>query len=439
MKSSSALFVVVLAMTLTACGEKKTVGYQGPPPAQPAPSDEAPAETNNQGGVTTGPQPATRPGPGADRDQGRPRNDERPPVTDVRPLPPSDNGGDLPIPPDDTASAPIPRAPVTTIPDPVDRRPQPPVSEMPPVAGQPLALSPWFAPDIEDGPAQSWLHYNIRPVLASTQMGGPQAIILPRRVKITIAIGYFDGYHKKDFVYENRSYGRHVPVDPWLRAMTERLVSEDCRGRNQLCGFERTGDNGVESFYRRAGRDGIIQDLRVISAALSTDHVTNTRREAELQRARSAAAESAFHRSLGDSDLVIYVGHSRMGGGPDFYPARLNASGDVNYPSYQSERRGIKSLTQALRRQSGKNGGLAILSCDSTDLFLRDLQTAAPSRQILTVRGIVSSEDLLGGALAAGDLFLRQGRLDGVNGFLGSQRIMGRSLVLRNPGQLAGR
>lgn len=429
MKNTSVVLMVSLALNLVACGEKKTVGYDGPPPAapQPTPTGEVPADTNNQGGLTNGPQPTRQPGPGgAQPEPGRSPQDparQPPPVPadDSIPQPPLDNGA-------------------VTVPEPIDARPQPPLDGEPlPADRAPLALSPWFAPDIEDSPAQSWLHYNVRPVLAGTQSAAPAPLILPRRVKITLAIGYFDGYHKKDLVYEGRSYGRHVPVDPWLRAMVERLVTEDCRGRNQLCGFERTGDNGVESFYRRAGRDAIIQDLRVISAALGTDHVSNTRRQAELQQARSAAAESAFHRALGDSDLVIYVGHSRLGGGPDFNPPRLGADGDVNYPVYQRERRGIRALTQALRRANGKNGALAVLSCDSADLFSRELQAASPSRSLLTVRGIVSSEDLLTAGLVAGDLFLRQGRLDGVNSFMGSQRALSRHLVLRNPGQLAGR
>lgn len=431
MKRTSVSLVVLLALNLAACGEKKTVGYDGPPPApQPAPTGEPPADTNNQGGLTTGPQPTRQPGPGG---QPQPAPQPVPSDSDVIPVPPADTG-------DVTGPTVIPMPPITTNPDPVDSRPQPPLDGQPIAEDRaPLALSPWFAPDIEDSPAQSWLHYNVRPVLAATQASGPTPLILPRRVKITIALGYFDGYHKKDLVYEGRSYGRHVPVDPWLRAMVERLVTENCRGRNQLCGFERTGDNGVESFYRRAGRDAIIQDLRVISAALSTDHVSNTRRQAELQQARSAAAESAFHRALGDSDLVIYVGHSRLGGGPDFMPPRLGADGDVNYPLYQRERRGIRALTQALRRANGKSGALAVLSCDSTDLFSRELQSASPERALLTVRGIVSSENLLTAGLAVGDLFLRQGRLDGVNSFIGSQRPLSRHLVLRNPGQLAGR
>lgn len=403
---------MILALSLGACSKKKSVGYQGgppPPPPTEAPVQEVPAETNDQGGVTSGPRP-TAPGPVADG---------RPPRPTPRPAPerPPTPGVDAPeVPP---SVPPEPVAPVAPV-SPVEPTPE---------------LTPWFPPDIEDGPAQSWLHYNIRPVLGATQNLAPAPLILPRRVKITLALGYFDGFHQAPLVYEGRSYGRHVPVDPWLRAIVERVVTEDCRGQNQLCGFEKIGDDGVESLFRRAGRDAIIQDLRVVSAALSTDHEVNTGREAALQQARSAVAKRAFLRGFSDSDLVIYVGHSRLGGGPDFFPPRLKSDGTVNYPHYQRNRPGVRAMVEALREARGRRGTVALVSCDSTDLFLQDVRRAAPDRPVLTVRGIIASEDLLAGGLAVGDLFLRQGHLNGINGFLGRFPV-GRQMTLSQPGAI---
>ncbi|HRO67672.1 MAG TPA: hypothetical protein PL182_08925, partial [Pseudobdellovibrionaceae bacterium] len=131
------------------------------------------------------------------------------------------------------------------------------------------------------------------------------------------------------------------------------------------------------------------------------------------QKIRSERAEAVFLNSLKDSDLVVYVGHSRDGGGPDFKVPRLNGS-RVDYPYYRANRPGLKKLLSALKSGHRRARGLAILSCDSTKFFRGPIQKAAPGLTTMTIAGQVYSEDLLAEGLVAMDFFLRQGTLSGL-------------------------
>jgi len=95
---------------------------------------------------------------------------------------------------------------------------------------------------------------------------------------------------------------------------------------------------------------------------------------------------------LSTMDVVFYVGHSRNGGGPDFYPPHLTTAGLVEYPWYEKNAPGVPFLVQALNtRVQGKLQMLGLMSCSSQSHFLSAIKTAAGSKV-----GIISSLNLVG-------------------------------------------
>ena len=74
-------------------------------------------------------------------------------------------------------------------------------------------------------------------MLRSVQDAGPAPRVLKNRVKVTIALGYFDGFHVCDLKYEGENFGRHVAVDPFLRSAVDAVLTRDCKGQKlQVCG-----------------------------------------------------------------------------------------------------------------------------------------------------------------------------------------------------------
>lgn len=294
----------------------------------------------------------------------------------------------------------------------------------------------WYPPQIFETPAAAWLHYKIDPMLKSVGKAGPQPKSLANRVKVTLALGYFDGY-EKGLKYEGENYGKHVAVDPFLRAAVDKVLTRDC-GRDllQVCGFELKSINDVEAIYFRGGFDDRIQEIRVISGALHPRLDVTTGSRAEEQKRRSARTEEAFSKAFLDSDLVVYVGHSRLGGGPDFNPPRLK-NDKVDYPSYQKERAGARRTLRAVKDLNRRAQVLALLSCDSTDHFLGEIRKSAPDLQLATMKGNITSEDQMTGGLLAIDLFLRQGHLNGLKTFVSGSEVLGSAMTVLNGNKAA--
>lgn len=461
MKKNLLILSLPLALGLSACGNKKSSsGYGQPQPpvnTQPqpgGPGSQSPGPNNggtnnggiNNGGINNGPTPVTNDGGNGAIEPIR--NDDSGPRTGGGNLPPGrggdqgsrDNGrggrGGVSIPDTDILPPIVPaggngsNGGSVTGPTPKPRTPPTP-------ATLEDNLLPWYAPDVKGTPAEAWLYYQIDPLLKSITNAAPLTKTLKSRVQVTLALGYFDGNAKNDFRYEGRNYGRHAAVDPFLRAAVEQVLTRDCKNKRlQLCGFELLSTNDVESFYRREGDGGIIQELRVLSGAYSPYHEENIGRDSKDQLRRSERAEQAFMNAFRSSEAVVYVGHSRKGGGPDFRPPRLK-NNEVDYASYAKDRPGAKRTLNAVKDRNRRTRSLALLSCDSTEWFLGEVRKAGPDLELATVKGDLRAEELVAAALANVELFLRQGSLRGVSQFVSGSDRLAKSMDLRLPTRLA--
>lgn len=304
-----------------------------------------------------------------------------------------------------------------------------------PVLPRETAAPKWYSPELFETPAGAWVHYNLNPMVKSIAAGGPRPRELKNRVKITLALGYFDD--DRGLKYEGENYGRFAAVDPFLRSAIDHILTRDCEGRLQICGFEEKSRDDVGVLYFRGGEGGLIQEIYVFSGALHSrlDVTLNSKREE--QKVRSEKANLLLANAFGDSDLVVYVGHSRNGGGPDFRPPYV-VKGKVYYPFYHRERDGAHRMVRAIKDPNRRAQILAMMSCDSSEHFLRELRRAGPDLQLATIRGNLKSEDQMAGGLAAIDLFLRQGSLKGLPEFISGYRPLVNHLELRSGRNNAG-
>lgn len=205
--------------------------------------------------------------------------------------------------------------------------------------------------------------------------------------RIVLAFGYGDST-PGDVVYDHYAY----------EVLKNKLLAP-CRGTAAtLCGFAKLGNDNSVLRKRVANPDGRSRrtiDIKLIIGSVGPSNSDNTDRwSAGLQNYVCRMASESFHNEVKNGpNTVIYMGHSRNGGGPDFCPPTKTADGNhVNYRHYQARREGIKGLTTSLReaQAAGKTTDLvALMSCDSRLHFYRRLNAAAPKTGfMLTSRSI---------------------------------------------------
>jgi len=180
--------------------------------------------------------------------------------------------------------------------------------------------------------------------------------------RIVIGFGYSDTA-PKPLVY-----------DALARAALQRQLVARCNpGQELLCGYQLINPKDPNNLRKRLansdGRTFRTVDIRLIYGSLSYDHRKNIApTNLVTQMSTCLSAEAAFNEEIANgADTVIYFGHARNGGGPDFCPPVLTADGQhVDYPHYQKERRGINGVTKAIRvaRLAKKRSSLiAIIGC----------------------------------------------------------------------------
>ncbi len=212
--------------------------------------------------------------------------------------------------------------------------------------------------------------------------------------QIRVAFGYKDTRPSR-FVGD-----RHERI-----AFVQKIL-KPCEGQRQDCGFTRNPDHADLFTKTIQGPDQkpVKIELLVTHSSLTSDDSSN--RLNPFQKWQSSYAQKAFTGGLERADVVLYNGHSRFGGGPDFEPPRLTAEGDVDASYYQNSRPGFQKIREKLRERSAsdsKEEGLKILglfSCASSQHFadgvIRDSDAGVVSSQAL-----IYYADALDNSLAA--------------------------------------
>jgi hypothetical protein len=96
----------------------------------------------------------------------------------------------------------------------------------------------------------------------------------------------------------------------------------------------------------------------------------------------SRSVKDHFYRELVDSDVVFYMGHSRLGGGMGF-DEQTGVTTAVNAVL----RLPLLPVLEALRQRPTKLKILGMFSCDSNRYFRQAFQSANPSLSLILTTG----------------------------------------------------
>lgn len=197
------------------------------------------------------------------------------------------------------------------------------------------------------------------------------------------------------FGYKDARPARFV-ADRYERLLFIQRLTGSCLGTDLACGFSR--DRGDADLLTRSivGPDGQRKTVRVrvVQPSASADDLEN--RKDPFQRWKSKRAEEAFLKGFHEAAVVLYNGHSRAGGGPDFEPPRLNPAESVDFTWYKAHEPGFAKVLDALKEEaSARTRMLGFYSCASHKLFTDRVREIRPDLGLVTSSRLIYFSDAL--------------------------------------------
>jgi hypothetical protein len=196
-------------------------------------------------------------------------------------------------------------------------------------------------------------------------------------IHVTFAFGYLD----------SRPDDR-VDTGMDSEALVESMTTPCNRSElKSFCGFGRDVDDATKFSKTVIGPDhkphqfeiNIVSPVAIGSLVLDSE-VRNT----VAQKAQSAKARAAFQKALQTDDIVVYDGHARDGGGPDFSPPKLNPkTNHPDYPYYRANHPGLNDELTALANSKHRPKIIGMMACDSKLHFEKQLRKISPDSALL--------------------------------------------------------
>lgn len=178
------------------------------------------------------------------------------------------------------------------------------------------------------------------------------------------------------FGYKDARPARFVGDRHERIAFIEKLTAP-CQGENLACGFARD-DHDADSFTKSVLYRGRLQPVHVVVVNSSVGSDDEENRIDAYQVWKSQHAEDVFMEGLRKADVVLYNGHSRFGGGPDFASPLLRKDGTVDPAAYVAEKTNFKEMLSSLK--GGHLKLLGLYSCTSTQHFETGIEQASRAR-----------------------------------------------------------
>jgi|GEM_PF-4488034 len=222
-------------------------------------------------------------------------------------------------------------------------------------------------------------------------------------VHINISLGYTD--FAGDILDSRGDFVR--AEDHIRRQVWEQRLMQDCPpGVEGTCGFIPDPDDGDHYTKDVTGPDGRPHTIHVHLASSSSDYYdTNNRtpdrkpkkpctylnadvaaRTSAAQYAQSCEAAKNFYNGLSGSDVVIYAGHARLGGGPDFAPPIQKPNSLLTDESAYANRALENRMLSALRGNTTPPKLVGIFACNAGDHFSDEIREATSGKT-----GVVSA------------------------------------------------
>lgn len=232
----------------------------------------------------------------------------------------------------------------------------------------------------------------------STIKGSPECVSHYERlfskpdIHITMAFGYED---ERPDPLVNTPYDKADFVQRLTAPCSSHSTGTD--KYKTFCGFTRDDDDASWFYKQIPGPNGEEHRVKVhvvsaVNASPSMSQYDRELRHSADQLKQSAEARKEYMAAFQQDDIVLYEGHSRNGGGPDFFPPALTAENKVDYAQYLRLHPGVNDLKTAL--SSGHHPlVIGLLSCDSKLHFEKQLIQMAPDSALLLTNMISDSDD----------------------------------------------
>lgn len=122
--------------------------------------------------------------------------------------------------------------------------------------------------------------------------------------------------------------------------------------------------------FRGVGTNGRRLNIAMIWSARTTSFARNIGAEYLEQVKCSEEALKFMQKAASEAEVMLYVGHSREGGGPDTFPPEIKPDGvkylhRVDYTPYRNTRPGLASLSSSLSKSKDKPYIVSWASCKS--------------------------------------------------------------------------
>lgn len=205
-------------------------------------------------------------------------------------------------------------------------------------------------------------------------------------LNITIGFGYWDNSPNEDV------------FDHYIANGLRFALVAPCAPGVNVCGFKRVGDVYSKTVKGPEGKPNKLT-VSLIYGTLTKSNLDNTTKFKKQQDAQCEAATNNFFKATsGGSEVVMYIGHARDGGGPDFCPPVRDSHKKTNYSWYQKNRPGFKRLLTAMgeSRAAGKpNQIVGLYSCYSNRHFNKGMTAKSPETGLVLTDVEITSQDAI--------------------------------------------
>jgi hypothetical protein len=218
---------------------------------------------------------------------------------------------------------------------------------------------------------------------------------------IHYALGYFDISEAKDIIWGRKNFGISPSADLGLYEGLQNVFMAQCPRNSDrlLCGFQLSkNEYGRSIFEKRIWLFAKIVTVRLTltHASASGFYQDNKTVLKDKQAYLTAQSEKNFFDAIGISDVVIYNGHSRSGGGPDFNPPILNRELHTDYAGYYKVKRpGINHILEVLKKRPNNGSVLGLFSCTSRSHFYNLITKSNPNQRLILSSDLVDYNDSL--------------------------------------------
>lgn len=212
------------------------------------------------------------------------------------------------------------------------------------------------------------------------------------------------------FGYWDNSPNEYV-FDHFIANGLRMALVAPCSPGVNVCGFKRQGD-----IYQKMvkGPDGKPNKFTIslTYGSLTTSNLDNTTKFKAQQYAKCEAATEKYFREVSrGSEVVMYIGHARDGGGPDFCPPVRDSHKHTNYAWYQKNRPGFNRLLTSMdqSRASGRqNQVVGLYSCYSQKHFHKGMAKNNPGTGFVLSQVEITSENAITSLVTTLDAMIDQ-------------------------------